>query len=175
MRDFDITTAIQELESLIDEGSSFAMAALGNIFLYGSYGIPVDEAKGKELLSRSASMGSIEGAYRLACFLDSRGRHAEAFDIYQRLAERRFSPAIYRLAWAYHQGRWVSQDKSKARELFAEAMNEGHLLAKQKLSYELRQSAKVADKIYGHFLLITLVVPRALQYRRQPRSDRLRS
>ena len=172
-RDVDIHGAISELEILVEQGSSFAMIALGMIHVYGGHGAPIDEARGEALLSRSVQLGSIEGAYRLACFLDAKKRHKEAFVLYHDLAAKKFSPALYRLAWAYDEGRWVERDSGKARELFFEAYRKKHLLAQQKLSYDLRHSSKLLDKLYGFYLLVTLFVPRGLKYRR-PLSDRLR-
>ena len=102
MRDDDIDAAILELEALIKQGSSFAMVALGNIYLYGSYGTLPYEQKGEALLLQATDMGSIEGGYRLACYYDYRERHAEAFELYSDLSDRGFSPANYRLGWAYH-------------------------------------------------------------------------
>jgi TPR repeat protein len=174
MREHEIGSAISELEALVDQESSLAMAALGNIYLYGSYGIPTDEPKGEALLFQSAKLGSIEGGYRLACYLDYKHRHAEAFEIYEELASRGFSPAIYRLGWAYHDGRWVEQNTVKARELFFSAYRKGHLRAQQKLSYDLRKSPKVREKLAGLYLLATLIIPRKLRYVRQPSSDALR-
>lgn len=173
-RESDIEGAMLELEALAEKGSSFACGVLGSIYLLGSYGITRDEPRGEKLLSRSASMGSIEGAYRLACYYDSKGRHAEAFELYKSIGERGFSPALYRLGWAYHLGRGVEQNEVTARNLFYRAYKEGHLLAQQKLSYDLRHSRKLSEKLYGHFLLMKLRIPRVLQLIRQPLSDRLR-
>lgn len=174
MRETDIGAAISELELLVEDGSPLAKAALGNIYLYGTHGIPKDERKGEELLADASAMGSIDGAYRLACFYDWKGRHEEAFDLYERLGNEGFSPALYRMAWAYHTGRSVAQNTDKARQLFYSAYKKGHLLAQQKLSYELRRSSNILDKLRGLLMLATLILPRGLQYAREPRSDRLR-
>lgn len=173
-RDQDIEFAIKELESLINDGSSFAMAALGNIYLYGTHSITRDEQKGERLLARASAMGSIEGAYRLACFLDSRARNAEAFKLYESLAEKGFSPALYRLGWAYHTGRWVDKNTSKAKDFFWRAYRKGHFLAQQKLSYELRKSPSIRDRVLGFYLLASLIAKRKFCHTLDPKSDRLR-
>lgn len=174
MREKDISAAILEFEALAEQGSSFAMGVLGDIYLYGRHDVPMDEHKGEELTRKASQLGSIESAYRLACFFDYKRRHAEAFSLYEDLGKRGFTPALYRLGWSYSEGRWVGQDRTRARDYFVTAYKGGHLLAQQKLSFDLRHSPRLSDKLYGLYLLITLVIPRARQYHRQPLSDRLR-
>lgn len=173
-RDQDVDSAIRELQDLGSAKSKIALVALGDFYLYGRYGVDEDVDTGERYLRLAAELGSIEGAYRLACHYDYIGQTADAFEIYKDLSEKGFCPATYRLAWARYQGRFLKKDLALSLNLFTKAAAKGHLLSLQQAGWINRNSQNPIRVLRGWWQYLQLLGPYHILTNKEEISDRLR-
>ena len=135
----DITKAEALYAASASAGGVKAQYRLG--LLYSSGGaIAKDLDKARHYLSLAAASGDTEAASRLrsldapsepasdferAELLSSRGRHAEALELYRGAADKGNLKALTRLAWMHEAGRGVERDLATAARLFLRAAESG--------------------------------------------------
>jgi TPR repeat protein len=172
----DPEAALNGMKQLAEEGSSLSMMFLGDAYLFGRYGLKKEPALAERWLRRSASAGSIEGAYLLARYLQGCGRHDAALVEYNKLAESGFSPALFVLGTIHYKGEIARKDIDKAFYYFIEASKLGHLHAKHWVSYiQMNDGLGIISWIVGFFKRCTLIIPFVKTRVMYPQSDRLRT
>ncbi|MEO6388811.1 MAG: tetratricopeptide repeat protein [Croceibacterium sp.] len=171
----DAPSGLKMLEKLAANGSSLAKVYLGNIHLRGKHGVPEDGELGESWLRRSAEEGSIEGAYGLASCLLCSGRTDAAITKYQRLADLKYSPALFVLGWQYYRGEGVETNLEKSLFYFKLAEAEGHFHAAHWISHiYMRSNMGLLAWLRGLTKKIVLTIPFVRATVSYPSSDRLR-
>lgn len=172
----DPPTGLEMLENLAQNDSRLAKMYLGDIYLKGRPGIPSNRDAGEYWLRRSAEEGSIEGAYGLAWHLLNSGRVDAALAEYQRLADLRYSPALFVLGWQYYKGNVVEKDIEKSLAYWELAEKEGHLHASRWICRVLmRDYGGALPWLRGFGKKIALTIPFVRTAASYPSSDRLRT
>jgi len=168
--------AIAALTGLAAQGSGLAMMYLGEAYLKGRGGIESDRMLGEQWLVRSAEHGSIEGRYGLAIHYEGSGRPESARNELTKLADRGYSPAMFRLGYGFYKGKWGGKDIAQAQHFLGMAQRAGHLPGAIWLNrIDIVESLGLARKvsgIWGWLKLAPLVFRYVSNY---PTSDRLRT
>lgn len=131
----DMKKALALYEAAANAGGFKAQYRLGVLYSDGGP-VPKDNAKARQYLSLAAVNGDKEAAARLAALdqpdrppsdfeqaesLSSRGQHAQAAEIFKRLADAGNVTARTRLAWMYEAGRGVERSLPEAARQFMAA------------------------------------------------------
>lgn len=171
----DPQNGLRELQRLAENGSSLGMFYLGEIYNFGRYGIKRDDEVARNWRNRSASLGSIEGAFALARQLELEASHEFAESEYRKLAERRFSPALFVLGLQHCHGGWLERDVEKAIDYLEQAEQLGHLWSTHLLCHKFRkEKLGLAKWTRGWAKWFTIVIPFVRCHVLYPNSDRLR-
>lgn len=167
--------AFKRLKILAESGSGMSMVHLGDAYLIGRR-VEQNVDLGVRWLRQAASSGSIEGAYRLACYYESVGNIGDTQKELVKLGDRGFAPAWYALGNIYFRGEGVSKDVHKAIKYWEKAENLGSLVAKQWLIHVLiHDNMGFWHKIKGYMKKVTLFFPIIYYKVQYPDSDRLRN
>lgn len=167
---------IELLEQFAESGSSLAMMYLGDVYLNARYGVCEDRDLGEYWLRRSADAGSIEGAYELAWHFLNSGKSDAALAEYLRLADLKYSPALFVLGWQYYKGTLVERNVEKALDYFRLAEQKGHLHAAHWSSHILmRKQMGPVSWMRGVAKRIALIIPFVRTWVNYPKSDLLRT
>lgn len=148
----DLQKAERLYTSAAQSGNFKAQYRLG--MLYSSGGVLAkDLAKARVFLNLAAQNGDKDAIARLATLdqpataltpfqqaelLGSSGRHAEAAQLYEKLAEQGDRAAQTRLAWMYEAGRGVPRSLDEAARRFQIAAEAGHAEAQYALAVMFR-------------------------------------
>jgi len=144
--DKDPEAAIPLLIDLAANGSSLSMVYLGSAYLSGT--LPVDKESGETWLKKSADLGSIEGGYQLARFYEIEKRTEEAREWFASVAERGYSPALYRLGCLHY----YAGDIPEALHYLHKAKDAGNLPARGTLSWIYRkENLGLAKRLVSHW------------------------
>ena len=171
----DPEAALCSIRKLAEEGSSLSMRVMGDIYLFGRWGLPEDTDLAELWLRRSAEAGSIDGAFLLARHLNGLANYKEALEQYRELADRGYSPAMFALACAYKNGEGVERDLQKSMEYFRMADRAGHLHSGLWLAWLWRnENLGFAMKVRGYLKSFRMIIPFVNCNIRYPKSDRLR-
>ncbi len=163
---------LEMLAHLAEDGSGLAMFYLGYVYLGGHYGFSKDTKAGEYWLRRSASEGSIEGAFGLALHLLKSGNPDGLAEL-RRLGDLHYSPALAALGLEYDRGILVKKDLKKSLFYYRLAEKEGHLIAANQISCILmRKDMGLLSWLRGFTKKIRLVVPLIATKVRYPNSDR---
>ncbi|MGZ4976418.1 MAG: J domain-containing protein [Methylobacter sp.] len=79
-----------------------------------------------------------EAMFQHAYDLNDRGRHAEAFSIYQQLANQGHAKAQFNLGVMYDQGQYVTQDYAQAASWYQKAAEQGNANAQYNLAHKYK-------------------------------------
>ena len=110
-----------------------AMVGLGLLYEHGS-GVKLDKKKAERLYRAAADRGHAVAQTGLALFLDSEGRHEEAFRYYALAANQSYTFAETHLGLCYRDGEGTEVDLGKARYWFERAAAKGDKSAIEKLA-----------------------------------------
>ena len=111
-----------------EQGYALAQFELGQNFKDGYWTDPSDEAKAEYWFKKAAEQGVLEAEYELASMLEE-GRSSEAFEIYNRLAQKGESQAQIKLAEFYEKGEVVPKDDTEAFRWHLKAAQLGNSVA----------------------------------------------
>ena len=111
------------LRKAAEAGSTLAAICLSDILFDGCHGASRNIPEAISWARRAAQNGSIEGSFLLAEYLEKTGDFDAAQEEYAQLAERGYSPAMYRLALNYWAGKGIDRDAAKSVEYFSQAIN----------------------------------------------------
>ncbi|WP_338445675.1 tetratricopeptide repeat protein [Pelagerythrobacter marensis] len=176
LADSDAEAGLEKLTDLADQNSALSAYYLGDAFLFGRYGIPKNYDKAEQWLRKSASLGSVEGRFLLAQFLQGSDKPKRAIEHYEILANKKFSPATYSLAIQYLKGNLLKKDLNKAKHYFEMARQQGHLHSWHWLSFLQRTYGEnVICRTKGLINLVLMSVPFIYYRVFRPESDRLRT
>lgn len=169
--------AVETLRNLAERGSPLAMMHLGDVFVYGREGLPIDKEAGEYWLALSAKGGSIEGRFRLANFFVREKRGDVALTQWQKLAAVGYTPAIFYLGYCYYKGHLgLRTNHEKAFALWRRAMSDGHLHSAHWLASSYQSDGYgVLRKLTGLWIKTKILVPWIWHLQRYPTSDRLRA
>ncbi|MEP3052481.1 MAG: tetratricopeptide repeat protein [Erythrobacter sp.] len=170
----DIIRAIEELENLAGSGSVVAKLVLGDLYLYGWFDAPIDREKGEALLLEAKDLGSIEAAFRLACYYQKYVRNNEAIAVFEELADRSYSPAIYRLGLMYQEGLLAEMNPQESKRHLEKAAKLGHIPALKSLARMNATSLNPISFLIGLCQYLGSIVPHFRQLRTDRLSDNLR-
>lgn len=167
--------AIADLADFSAEGSRLAMAYLGEIYADGLYGIEQNDHLAEHWLVQSMHHDSVEGAFRLAKFLENNRRVSEAQGILKELVAEGFSPAMYVLGMHHWNGTGVAMSKQRALRYLMLAEREGHVEAKMFIA-KLMMSGYFGclNRIVGVWCVLRLLLPIVKLKYSFPDSDWLR-
>lgn len=166
---------LDALTELAESGSSLSMMYLATKYLVGRPGIEKNLDLGRYWLQRSATAGSIEGAFRLAWHLLENGRPEDGMREFQRLASLKYSPALFALGWQYYKGKVLKPDLERAIFYFELAEQSGHLQAANQLSHiMMRPEMGPQSWLRGIRKKAGLFKSILVTAHREPNSDRLR-
>jgi TPR repeat protein len=84
-----------------------------------------------------SSMSS-EAMFQRAYDLNERGRHQEAFSLYQQLANQDYAKAQFNLGVMYDQGQYVKQDYAQAVSWYLKAAEQGNANAQYNLAHKYK-------------------------------------
>ena len=172
----DPTAALEQLEAMALQGSGLAAYYLGDIFVYGRFGVVKNLELAQRWLLLSANNGSVEGRYLLAQFLQGEGNMDEAILNYESLARNGFSPALFSLGIIFLKGKNVKVNIAKAKRYFEIASRHGHVHSRHWLSYIRRNRSKgVVDKFIGVYDLIMILFLFPFYKLCRPESDNFRT
>lgn len=140
---------------MADEGSTSALAEIGNIYEVGGGGVTQDFAKAREWYERSSMLGDPDGHIGLARMyyfgLGVEQNDAKALDLFQKAhaADATKAGVVYALGVLFELGRGTAKDDDRAIEYYLRAAAMGHALALKNLAV-LRIVR--GDRIGGIFL-----------------------
>lgn len=174
LRSTDIRAALTLLQSLSAKGSAISSVALGDIFAYGRYGISRDRKKGRDYFIKAKSLGSTEGAFRLARYYIHIGDAERSIFELNCLSDAGFSPASFILGDIYHEGKLLSRDVDEALRFYKIAESQGHLVAKQWVGHLIRKRGGIKNSVRGTLKIASTLVPMLRENKIDPQSDRLR-
>lgn len=170
----DPISGANSLRSLAEDGSPLAMMYLGQAYSVGKSGMPIDNDLAESWLRKSAE-NSVEGGYQLARHFQKTGRIDDAISEFSKIAEMRYSPAMFALGWIHYKGGDVKKDNAKALYYFNLAKRENHLHAANWINnIHLERGSGILSKIRGILGKIKLSVPFIVTATNYPKSDRLR-
>lgn len=171
----DAFAGAQELQILSKRGSALSMMYLGHAFFIGRYGLERDQVLGEDWLRKSIEAGSIEACYVLAKLFQDSGKAGEALNLFKKVAELGYSPAMFAVGQIYYFGQGVDRNVEIAHKYFKKAAAEGHLYGILWESGTLRERRRNAVTwIRNLSIRIPLVFRLTYVLVKYPSSDRLR-
>lgn len=170
----DAQSGLRDLMELAEGGSAISAMYLGHFYMTGQHGVDIDNDLGERWLRRSADMGSIEGGFRLAKYMQARDRDDEAMVLYRALSNNNYMPANFVLGVEYYLGEAVDKNAEISLEFFKKADAAGHLHAGHWVSYILMKDGGVALWLRGVLKRLALFLPMMYYSVQYPNSDRLR-
>jgi len=108
-----------------------------------SYQAP--EPEQEEAPQPPPSSMDIEALFQRAYELNDQGRHAEAFPLYQQLADQGHVKAQFNLAVMYDQGQYVTQDYAQAVFWYLKAAEQDNANAQYNLAFKYKTGQGVAQ------------------------------
>ncbi|BDW81414.1 hypothetical protein MACH24_08520 [Erythrobacter sp. Dej080120_24] len=170
------STAYEKLAEVAAMGSPMANMILGDAHLMGRNGLTKDEDQGERFLRRASKLGSLEGAFRLARYLEAKKLNSEAIQIYENLSEARFAPAAFVLGVSYTKGTFTEKDLDLGTRYLKVAADEGHLHAKDWLAQLVLESEASFPEL-SKALATRLLLKKRIQNLTQsdPASDLIRT
>lgn len=90
------------------------------------------------------SSANSETLFQYACDLNDRGRLAEAFSIYQQLADQDHAKAQFNLGVMYDRGQYVAQDYAQAVVWYQKAAEQGNANAQYNLALKYQMGQGIA-------------------------------
>lgn len=84
------------------------------------------------------SSANSEALFQRAYDLNDRGRHEEAFSLYQQLADQGHAKAQFNLGVMYDQGQYVAQDYAQAVFWYQKAAEQGNANAQYNLAFKYK-------------------------------------
>jgi TPR repeat protein len=125
-----------------------AMDILGNLYLYGKYGVPKDIPMGLSWLNKAAKLGDVNSMLRLAGYyadIEPRGKEVQAFQWVKMAGDAGSAEGNWRLAMHYYRGMGVPTDDTK----FKAALTKACELASASACYELgKRYLSDPDKLF---------------------------
>ncbi len=119
------------------DGKKEAQYDLGSAYLFGSQGLKMDEARGFDLIRKSADQNYLPAVAMLGhCYRVGSGvaqDSAEAVRLLRRAAEAGHAGAIRDLGWCYETGDGLAQDYDKAVLQYETALAKGDSWARYQL------------------------------------------
>lgn len=171
----DKNLAYKRLLDLAANGSILSMIYVGDAYLYGD-AFCKDPTEGLKWLRRASDAGSKDAMFRIACHYRWLKDFSSARNEFLKLAELKYSPAIYILGHMEYAGEGSDVNIERAVEFWKMAGGMGHFYGRQWYSYLLRQGYRgVFGKINGVGIIVKMLIP-FIYYRLYfPKSDRLRT
>jgi hypothetical protein len=168
----NVRQAVSDLEELVERGSAMSMYYLGVVYQRGDK-IERDYAKAGYWYRRLSDWGSVLGLYYLGRLHKREGRHREALLELGDARLKDFGPALNSLGSMYFHGEGVARDRMRAKELWARAVAQGHILAKRNLGrYSILGAFGPKNILPGFGLFFSGFADRLRE--RDEASDRLR-
>jgi TPR repeat protein len=121
------------LQELASRGSVASMWYLGDAFASGAH-LQKDMAQAQFWFAKADEAGWIPAPYMRGRVAFASGDYKKAFDDFSRGASKAHTPAVYRLAMMYKDGRGTNKNITAARDLLELAARHGHLFAKRDLA-----------------------------------------
>jgi TPR repeat protein len=167
--------ALKLMNILADKGSALSMVYIGDTYA-NARGVERNIDLGIQWYQRSAEAGSIEGAFRLAIELWHKNQYKDSIEILKKIAASGFSPAAFILGSIYFNGDNVEKNNIDALKYWKLAEDNGHLLAKRRLSIYLRSGEEgIIGRFKGYIKLFTALPEFVTVAAKNPGSDRLYS
>jgi hypothetical protein len=129
----DPAESFKQLLALAENGSIWSMATVGKLFENGT-GTMRDLAQAEEWLVRAYKAGSDYGLIWLGLLYQESSQHEKAQDVFRTGVERGFVPAMFYLAWSYHNSADWPQRRDEVLTLLERGSAAGDLSAKRFLA-----------------------------------------
>ena len=174
LRESDPTEFVKILEKLAKNGSVLSMIYLGDVYANGR-GVPIDIDRGLKWYERASERGSIEATHRLARWNWSYDDYDKTMQLLLINSRKGFSPAMYLLGLMYLSDKHTKSDVLLAIKYWKSAEEQGHLLAKRRLSILLRNGELgIIGRVKGYLKLVNMLPKFVYFSMKFPNSDRLR-
>lgn len=143
-----VTKNIQEAISWAEKGAlgGSARAASAMCYAYATgEGVTKSSSKEKQYGLLAATLGNTVAMYNLGLWYDNNYNHASAFEWYLKAAERGFSDAQDKVAYAYSEGEGVAKNTDLAFEWAKKSAAQGNQYGERRLGYYYRCGIGVAQ------------------------------
>jgi TPR repeat protein len=137
-----------DIRANAENGDIQSQSELGSVFIYGTLGVPKDEAEGVKWFRKAAEKNLALAEYNLgACYAFGQGvakDQVEAVKWYRRAAEQNLAQAQFNLAVCYAEGYGLRKDETEAVNWYRKAAERNHAGAQNNLAacYEVGQGAE---------------------------------
>ncbi|MGB3473133.1 MAG: hypothetical protein WBA51_20150 [Erythrobacter sp.] len=171
----DLNRSLRGLAEKAEAGTVLAAICLGEILFCGLHGASPDKSEAIRWTRYAAQGGSIAGSFQLAEYLEKTQNFSEAESEYIILADRGYSPAMYRLARIYWSDSSNEENKIQSVRYFKKAIKSGHLHAKADFA-KLKRAGTFGfwQRLGGVSDFFALLVPMAIMRYQYPDGDLLR-
>ena len=123
--------ALYWYQEAVKHNDSDAQNNLANCYKYGWLGLEEDPEKAFELYKKAAEQDNVDAMFEVAKYYDaSYLTSKKSVEWYQKAADAGHGDAMFELAQKYENGWDVEKDPSKAKELYAKAIESGSERAK---------------------------------------------
>ncbi len=153
--------AIGELKYLASQGSLLSLLQLGSVYSDDKLVDP-DLEQAEAYFRRAADGGALIGHYLLGRLFLTQRRHEDALRAFSYASGKGYPPAIHYLGRMYLQGRGVTADHKRAKELFSRAAERGSVAAKLGLSTILMQHRTSSGDLWRAVWLRMTGIPQFL-------------
>lgn len=158
-------SAIQELVRMAEGGVGWCYYALGDIYLFGRYGVERDEVLGLEYLRLAFENGIHEAGHLFASHLSENGRNDDAQALFEKLSSEHYPPSMYQLGIGHLQEKWSKPDVHTGLSLLQCSADLGHLLSREYTHWYLLSNLRDSRDRLFHLLPLIRVKCQIKLYR----------